>query len=460
MQGVTLIISLIGSFLALLLPPAYALAANIAVLVWYPDYLRISIGTIDISVSRIVVTVLLVRCLCDDRLRSKFVWNRLDTWVAISMVVYVVMFCITRPLLPALENRAGFLMDTWFTYMAARLILTDRASLVSFTKATALVLASLAIFGVIEAVTHWQPFLPLKRFRPWNTPVETPVVGRAVTSVVSEGRWGFARATGPFSHPIMFGLCFAMFLPLIWALRRERDQWSKLAYLFSATTVIGALSSMSSGPWVTVMAVGFLLMMERYKQWVKRGLVVLAILTVLAEFASNRPLYHVVISHANPVGGSGWQRAKIIDCAIEDFDKWWLAGYGGRDPGWGPRTGMGHTDTNNIFIWSGVQYGVWGLAALCAVYATAIATAVRVHNSLNDTDLQSWVWAVGVSLFATIIAGMGVSFFGSPVMLLYCIFGIVGSLNNLCREITVPGHLSSLQLHRSKATYVYGNVRH
>ncbi|OHB61003.1 MAG: hypothetical protein A2167_01155 [Planctomycetes bacterium RBG_13_46_10] len=443
MQGVTLTIGVFGSILVILLHPIYALAVYIAALVWYPNYLCVSIGTIDISVGRLIITVLLFRCLYDARLRSKFVWNRLDTWVAISMVIYVVMFCITRPLLPAIENRGGFLIDTWFTYIVTRLILTDSKDLIKFIKVVALILIPLALFGVIEAVTHWQPFLPLKRFRPWK-PV---VIGERVeieTGMI--GRWGFSRATGPFSHSILFGLCFTMFLPLIWVLRRERDQWGKLAYPFSAITVIGALSSMSSGPWVTAMAVGFLLMMERYKHWVKQGLVVLAVLCVLAEFASNRPLYHVIISHANPVGGAGWQRAKLIDCAIEDFGKWWLKGYGGQDPGWGRRTGMGHTDLNNEFIMAGVEYGILGLAALLAVYTAAVKATIRSHKLFASPQLKSWAWSIGVSIIATAIASFGVSFFGNTKMIFYLIIGIAGSLNNLQREILVNQTVSYLHL--------------
>jgi hypothetical protein len=361
------------------------------------------------------------------------------------MVIYVGMYCLTRPLSIALENRAGFLMDTWFAYMAVRLVLTDRASVASFVKTTALVLAPLALFGVVEAVAHWQPFLLLKRFRPWST---IAIGERDDIEIGAEGRWGFSRATGPFSHSIMFGLCFVMFLPMIWALRRERGQWSKLAYPFSAVTLIGAVSSMSSGPWVASGATIFFLMVERYKRWVKQGLIALAVATILAGTVSNRPFYHVIVDYANPLGGSGWQRARIIDCAIEDFDEWWLAGYGGQDPGWGPRTGMGHTDLNNEFLMAGVEYGIWGMAALIAVYASAMKVVIRAHKPPTDPQLQSWAWSIGASIIATAIAGMGVSFFGAPTMLFYLIIGLAGSLNSLQREVLVSQKVSCLHVKR------------
>jgi len=453
MVSVTLTVAIICSVLVLFLPLPYALAAYVAAVVWYPEHLRISIGTIDISVGRIVVAVLLARCLYDSRLRSKFVWTRLDTLVTISMVIYVGMYLITRPFWPAFENRGGFLMDTWFTYMVVRLIITDRAAMVSFLKATGIVLAALAMLGVIEAVTHWQPFMPLRRFRPWNPIVTDEGEAAAATNeVVAQYRWGFSRAIGSFGHPIMFGLCFIMFLPLFWALRHERRPGRMVAYLFSTAAVVGALSSMSGGPWFALGVTLFLLFMERYRHWIKQGLILFVIACVLAEIGSNRPLYHVIVSYANPLGGSGWQRAKIIDCAIEDFDKWWLAGYGGQDPGWGPRTGVGHTDPNNLFIASGIDYGIWGLIALCTVYVSAFAGVVRVYKSTSAPHLRAWAWAVGVSIIATAIAGMGVTFFGAPDMLLYCIFGLAGSLSNLQREVLVSQKGSYLHATRRPDT--------
>ena len=89
MQGVTLTIALILSVLVIALRPKHAFVVYIVGLLWYPSYLAISIGTIDILVGRFVVAVLLMRCLFDDKIRTKFKWCRLDTLVTLSMVVYI-----------------------------------------------------------------------------------------------------------------------------------------------------------------------------------------------------------------------------------------------------------------------------------------------------------------------------------------------------------------------------------
>ena len=421
MQGTTLAIGILGAILVLSLSPGYALAAYFAILVWYPDYLRVSIGTIDISVGRIVVAVLLLRCLLNGRLRGKFVWSRLDTWVIFSMAVYVGMYFITRPLTGlVIENRSGFLVDTSFSYFAARLILTDKKALISFIKAVGVILAALAVLGVAEAVSHRYFFAALKRFRVWDTPLDGVEV--------PERRFGFTRANGPFSHSIMFGSCFVMFLPLIWALRRQRGNWASLAKWFSAIAIIGALSSMSSAPWGMLMVVLFCMALEKYRHRLKVVFVLFAIFCISVQVLSNRPFYHVLLEFGNLGKGEWYQRAKLIDVAIETFDEWGLAGYGGKEPGWGPKLGMGHTDMNNEFLLKGVRYGMLGVIALAGTLAVAFQGLVRAFKETTDKELRSLYWALGSVLTGVIVAWQGVSFFGQMPALFYSILGIIGGL--------------------------------
>jgi hypothetical protein len=439
MQGVTLTFAIIVSLLVIALRPPYALAAYIAGLLWYPGYLAVSVGTIDILVGRLVVTVLLLRCVFDDGIRSRFTWSRLDTFVTLSMVTFFVPYFITsdQPASATLEGRSGFLMDTWCAYLAARFVATDRKRLVSVVKCTSVVLVPLALLGVVESVTGWQPFAPLWRFSPWFRGGE----------YLSEGRFGFARAVGPFSHAILFGGGFAMFLPLIYYLRHEKGSWHSLAYILSGAALLGALSSMSSGPWVMVIAVVFCLAMERHRQWLKPLLVFLAISCIFIGIASNRPFYHVIASWANPLGGAGWHRAKLIDLAVGRFNEWWMLGYGDKDPGWGPELGMGMTDVTNEFILTGVRYGIAGVIALCLVLATAFRGIIRTHRRLADPVAKSFCWAFGSLLFSVVVAWMSVSFFGQLLPLFYCCLGMIGSLTHVRFNWQIQKRLLSVQSH-------------
>lgn len=420
MSGLTLTVAIVASVLALTLRPAYVLAVYIIGLLWYPNYLVVSLGTVDISVGRVAVVVLLLRCLFDGQIRGKFTWIRLDTWVTLSMVVYVGVFCATRPLLNAVENRGGFLMDTWFAYMVARFIVSDRETLMSVIKCVGVALVPLAVLGVIESVTGWQPFIPLQRFCPWVT------VGR-----VLEQRWGLTRATGPFNHSILFGSAFAIFLPLVYYLRHNKNHWRLLAYILSAAALVGALSSMSAGPWVMTVVVIICLVMENRKKWVKPLLIFSAISCIGIGVISNRPFYHVMFSYAGLLGGAGWHRARLIDAAIQHFDEWWLIGYGTKDPGWGGYLGMAATDVTNEFILAGVRYGILGIIVLSGVLTTAFRGVLRMYRRTRDPELKSLCWALGTILVSVIVTWMSVSFFGQIMSLFYCALGIIGSSSSL-----------------------------
>jgi hypothetical protein len=428
MQAVTLTIATIASVLAMILRPGYALSVYMAALFWYPSYLVVSIGSIAISVGRIVVTVLFLRCLLDNKIRSKFIWTRLDTCVAFYMAVQFVIYTITLPFSEAIENRMGIFMDSGLVYFVARLIVTDKQTLVSVIKCAGVTLVPLAVLGVTESITGWQPFLLLKRYCPW-----IGEMGR-----LYDLRWGLTRAMGPFAHSILFGCVFAMFLPLIDYLRREKDQWHILAYILFCIVMIGALSSMSSGPWVMVIVAILCLVLEKYKYLVKPLIILFIAFCIFAAIASNRPFYHVVVSFVNPLGGSGWHRAKLLDCAIEYFNEWWLVGYGDKDPGWGEHMGMSKTDVTNHFILTGVRFGMLGIIALILMLTTVFQNLIKAYRKSTNLELKSLYWHLGCLFVSTVVTWMSVSFWGQIMSLFYCSLGMTGSSFLFETQNTVP----------------------
>ena len=418
MTGTLLTIGIVASILALALKPKYALVIYMAVLIWVPEYLRVSIGTIDISCGRMVGGVLLLRCLNDSGLRRKFQWSALDKAVATSMAVYVGVTLVTQPVWASVENRAGFLMDTWLAYIIARFIITDRETLIWVIKCVSIVLVPLAALGCIEATTGWQPFIELKRYRPWDPLID---------EVEKQMRWGFTRAVGPFSHPILFGGTFAMFLPLIYYLRHEKSIWRNLAYILSFVAFIGALSSMSAGPWVMVAFILFCIALANFKVWAKPMLKFFIFSCIFIQILSNRPFYHVIFSYASKLGGTGWHRARLIDLAINNFGQWWIAGYGGRDPGWGYYLGISWTDMTNEYILAGVKYGLAGIIVLVWVLYAAFRGLRAAYQSANRAEIKSLYWTLGIVLISVAVIWLSISFFGQLLSLFYVVLGIIGS---------------------------------
>jgi len=427
MQAITLTLAVIISWAVLLLPPAHAFSIYVITLLFYPVYLVVRLGPLDISLARIVVTVLLLRCLLNVSLREKFKWCRLDSWVTFGAIASLCIALIAwkLPVAKSFENEAGHLIDTYFAYLAARLCLTDYKAIVASVKWIAIAMIPLALLGVIESYTGWAPYYRLVTYCPWLQVSEPSLNIRS----------GFYRAVGPFSHPILFGAAFVMFLPMVCWLRHQGGRWRTGSYVIAGILAIGALSSMSSGPVMMLIFTSCFLLLERFKHYVKPIIIFVIISLVLVEVISNRTIHHVLASYADPIGGSGWHRAKLIDLAMENFGEWWLAGYGLQDSEWGVALGMTWTDITNHYLVAGVKYGLLGVIALCGVLVVGVSTLIRLHKSTTLPLLRSWYWAMGSIIVVLIISFNAFCLFGQANTLFYCILGIVGSSGNLTSKM-------------------------
>jgi len=421
MQALTLLVSLFGSVLVLVLQPAKAFAVYIAVLLFYPTFLSVQLGTLDFKAGRIVAAVLLLRCLFNPAIKKNFVLNKLDMWVIFACIVPIIVWPIGShiPILRELESWSGELMDSLFAYLVARLCINNRSALVTAAKWIGIVLVPLALLGVVESSTSWQPYRAFQQYCPWD-PEGVNIVAR----------FGLYRAMGAFGHSIRFGTVFALFLPLIYSLRHERSYWRQLAYFLSLITVIGALSSMSSGPWMMIIIIIGCLALEHFKYLVKPLIIFVIFSCFIVNIISNRSFYDVLVRFTNPVGGAGWHRSRLIHLAIDHFNEWWIAGYGGRDPGWGPLLGSEWTDITNQYVMAAVQNGMLGVLALCGILATAVYMLVHQHKATKDPVLRSLYWALGSTMVMTAISFNACQFSAQTGSVYYSILGIIGSCPN------------------------------
>lgn len=418
MEAVTLLVAAIGVVAVLATSALGGLIAYVGILLLYPDYLRVSLGSVDISACRIVVTVLLLRCIVDPAIMRRFQWKPLDSLVLLSMGIFAFTLMMTTDVLQVLENRAGFLMDTFFVYMAARLIVVDRTSFVTIAKAVSIMVVFLAIHAVIETFTGRSLYTGLGQYCPW-----APTKGMEY-----QQRYGLNRAMGPPGETILFGLSFASLVPVIWMLRHESRPWRNRAYLLTFAGMVGVAATVSSGPYLALIVVLGCLALEFAKSLVK-PLIVLFILGCMAiEIISNRHFYHVLADFTmDPV--SGWYRARLIDVAILQLPNYWLSGYGFVDPGWGPMiNSLPRTDAVNDYVVHAMTYGIFGLLAYLAVLSRAIYDVARCYAHTKSTWMKSCCWALGSSLLGLLAALWSVSMFGQMTSQLYLIIGLHGAL--------------------------------
>ena len=418
MEALTLLVACIGVVVVLASTAVNGLIAFLGILLLYPDYLRVSLGSVDISACRIVVTILLLRCVADPAIMRRFQWKPLDSLVLLSMVVFGFTLMFTTDIMEVLENRAGFVMDTFFVYLAARFIIVDRASFATVAKAVSVMVIFLTAHAVTETFTGRSLYTGLGQYCPWATS----------KGMEYQQRYGLNRAMGPPGETILFGLSFASLVPIIWMLRHEPQPWGRRAYLLTFIAICGVAATVSSGPYLALIVVLGCLALEYAKSLVKPLIALFIVGCMAIEMISNRHFYHVLADFTmDPV--SGWYRARLIDVAIMQLPKYWPAGYGFVDPGWGPMiNSLPRTDAVNDYVVHAMTYGIFGLLAYVAVLCRSIFDVARCYAITNSAWMKSCCWALASSLLGLMFAIWSVSMFGQMTSQLYLIIGLHGAL--------------------------------
>jgi len=300
----------------------------------------------------------------------------------------------------------------------------DQRSVGTTAKWCALAALPIAVLCVVESLTGWQSYNMLQVHCPW----------REVSETLLNPRSGFYRAVGPFSHPIQCGAVFFVVLPFAYSLRHENGRWRKASLPILVVIAAGVLSSMSSGPVSMMLTLGLCLILQWFRYLVKPLLAFLAVACIAIEILSNRSFYRVLTVYMNPLGGAGWHRSRIIELAIERVGEWWLAGYGGRDPGWGPSLGAIWTDITNTFVAAGVESGLLGVVALCGVLTSSLCVTIRLYRSARGPAMRSWYWALGSTVVTFVIGFNAILFSGQAATLFYCLMGCIGAVDNIARK--------------------------
>jgi len=426
MQAVTLLIAAIASLLVFFLTPIYGLIIYIATFAWYPTYLTVPVGTIDFTVRRIVILAILVKLFLLTDLPSRFKFILLDKLVIIYFAAQLLSGATTTTSLTAfLENRAGEIFDVVLPYFAVRMIVRNNQQYLALLKAALIIAAPLAIIGFYQCLTGKNPVGFLKEYYPWMTIQGTPM------SQISEERMGFFRADVVFSHPIMYGLFFAILGPVCAGILRSVKKYKTLCWIALGLMGIGVFSSMSSGPLLAAsLSVPFIVFYRWRKYW-KPAVIVLIIMCGSVEIISNRHFWEVIDRFAFSAS-TAWYRSKLISVALFEggMSGHWLFGYPpGTDSGWAELIGgPPHLDIVNDYVLVLYSYGLVGLLPFLVVIGAAIKRLI-VSFRLCTTESDRWlVWCLSGALFGILGAMNSASLYGPPVTIFYIMMACCGAM--------------------------------
>lgn len=234
----------------------------------------------------------------------------------------------------------------------------------------------------------------------------------------SLGRGGRPRCWGSFAHPILLGSFGASFLPLYiayWLANRKN-----VLAIGGVGLCLGIVfCSNSGGPLAAVIVclMGWLFWpMKQMMWWVRCGIV--GMLVALAV-VMKAPIWYVFDRVSRITAGEGWHRSYLIEVAMTNIEKWWLAGMAlSETHQWFPYSSplLEGSDITNLYIAFGLSAGLGAIGLLVMVLMSAfshIGKALAIHRELSgkpDED-EFMLWGLGVMLMVHMINWFGVTYF-------------------------------------------------
>jgi hypothetical protein len=374
---------------ALMVRRNFAIIPLLIMIMAIPSAQRIVIATIDFSFIRILIIATIFRMMLRQENRGLSI-KAPDTFIILYMIWGILAYGFLFGEASAFITRIGYMLDAIGSYYLGRVYIRNVPDL----RRSILFLgyASIPMFLIFS----------LERATGRNLFAEFGGVPKY--TLIRDGR---LRCQGPFSHPIMAGVFWAVLLPWLGSFWITKQIPRILLIVFGICMVGIVLNSASSTPVMSIIfgVLGMIFYVFRshmsYVRWATVSML------VLLHMVMQKPVWHL-ISRIDISGGStGWHRYYLIQKFIEHFDEWWLFGVQ-TTAHWG--TGL--QDVTNQFILEAVRGGSLSLIFfLLLIISIFKIIGIGIKSSRNRVD--RWVlWGAGSILFANCMSFLAVSYFG------------------------------------------------
>lgn len=391
----------VAGILILLLPRRHVMVPVLAGCVFIPTAQRIVISGLDLMAPRILVLVGLFRMVIRGEVRAvklDGIDRMLMLYVSASVVAYTLLFGAWG----AFVNRLGFAFDVLGFYFLVRLIAKDHEDIQRIIQMLVVLSVPVSMFMLVEQASGRNLFAVL-----------------GGVPEVAAVRGGGVRSQGAFSHPITAGIFGATLFPLavgLWWSGNSR----RLGLVGGAAAAVIVFASGSGGPVAALLAGILGLWMwpwRRYMRPIRWGVVGLLL---GAHMLMKAPVW-ALLDRVPILGGASWHRYIIVDQFIRRFDEWWLLGVRSTAH-WGWYTS---TDITNMYVAEAISGGIVVLILFIMVLVRCFQGVGRAVRSVEDAAKRKGAWALGVSLFAHVVAFFGVAYFGQIQLIWYVLLAMI-----------------------------------
>lgn len=385
--------------------PAESLAAAMVLSFLCPVWVKLTIAGIPLTVQTTIAIIALL---------GYTVHPRGQIWTPLTMLdVCIGLMCVVHALSDGLVDGVSVVLPIrvygeWvLPYVAGRYAIADRTSPDEIARWVPAVLIVLGVASVVEAVTRVNPFELVFG--------ERPLEGFPRTA----SRLGYKRAYGTVLHPIFYGMLMLILLPWLSVLMtRERTARERsLSIIALVVTAAGITGTVSRIPWLGMLAGSAILMAFCYR-WLRWPVALSAAGSILClvllpnETADALSRWTGGGDTKSPVAIDGKlveytstrSRLLIVPAYRDALRTARVTGYGtALTTGFPPRIPYLQTDTNsaqrlknvdNAYVLLTLRFGWLGLAALTALLATGLGTAISLYRDRPDQKILASLTAL------------------------------------------------------------------
>ncbi len=389
--------------------PGAALGILIMSMLLWPEFLRVPVGIVQMSVPRFVAVFLLIKFMAQGRHRQ-INFGRADTLVILMWLWTIFATFIADAAFTQVTQMIGRGLDTVLMYFVARMALTSREDVKGLYWGMALTALAMCAAGSYEALT-------------WHSPYHQFSSGAARIEGYSEIRYGMLRAQSSTQNSIYFGMAMMLVTGVLWSVRGYVQKQFRYKLVALAATV-AALSSLSSGPWLALAAL--LAMNLYYKQpsMIKPSLYGLMALALVMEVASNRHFYNL-IDYLALDPHTAWYRTRLLEVAVTQWQDYWLVGVGSTWPHhWAAKLdGRQYIDVVNNFVIIALYGGLPALFMYVATHVIAVKRTILAFRRESDIPRRQLVFSLAATLIALDFSSMSVGLFGPAQLLSFVLLG-------------------------------------
>ncbi len=344
-------------------------------------------------------------------------WNKID----LALIVLTLVTAVNGILLYQDSARVIFELGGLFTafgYLLLRSLIRDEQDVMLTLRAFAWVAAVVAGIMIYEQATGRNPIYGLLGG------AHAEVYGSVMER---EGR----RATGPFGHPILAGTFGAISLPLFVGLwwKDKRHHTSALVGIVAAAVIPFAANSSTALLGFIGGLVALCFWPLRKQMRLIRWVILLTLITL--HLVMKAPVWHLISRIDLSGGSSSYHRFQLINQCILHFSDWWLMGtkyYG--DWGWDL------WDLSNQFVGIADTSGLIPLGCFVTMIIFGFKYLGRARKAFGgDRKRELFIWAMGSSLFANVVAFFGIGYFDQTIVAWYALMAMISAATLVPRSV-------------------------